>query len=274
MEIPIYICAYLGLRRGELCGLRWQDIDFEQRTISIDATRTQAGNHEVIKDTKNTSSTRTLYLPDTLHAMLLKEKEHQETCKIKYANAYDDNPYVVVMETGKPFRPNYLSELFKKFCEEIGLPKIVLHELRHTFASLSNHAGIPSFNIGKAMGHSTPATTQKIYTHLLDQTHVQAVQGVAAIADQARLQASAYYLENLHEAMSRCIIAWDPMRCGEYEVEIETIKQNLQPGTSVESLADIIYETFCASFGMRSFHNTHDECLRLAGNVFENASLT
>ena len=75
----------------------------------------------------------------------------------------------------RPFRPNYLSELFGKFLADNDLPKIVLHELRHTFASLSNQAGIPAYNIGKALGHSTPATTQKIYTHLLDQTHTQAL---------------------------------------------------------------------------------------------------
>ncbi|MFR4240128.1 MAG: hypothetical protein ACLT2F_05860 [Butyricicoccus sp.] len=52
-----------------------------------------------------------------------------------------------------------------------------------------NQAGIPAYNIGKALGHSTPATTQKIYTHLLDQTHTQAIEGVAAIADEARRKA-------------------------------------------------------------------------------------
>ena len=133
LALPVYICAYLGLRRGELCGLRWQDIDFEQHTVTIDATRTQAGKQEIIKGTKTASSTRILYLPDTLEQMLRKEKEHQEECQAKYQNAYDANPYVIVMENGKPFRPNYLSELFKKFLDDHDLPKIVLHELRHPY---------------------------------------------------------------------------------------------------------------------------------------------
>lgn len=188
LELPMYICAYLELRRGELCGLRWSDVDLEHKTITIEDTRTQAGKKEIEKGTKTASSTRTLYLPDTLCDMLNAAKEHQQACRATYKNT------VIVMEDGRPFRPNYLSELFGKFLADNDLPKIVLHDLRHTFASLSNQAGIPAYNIGKALGHSTPATTQKIYTHLLDRTHTQAIEGVAAIADEARRKAGKEYL--------------------------------------------------------------------------------
>ena len=128
LELPMYICAYLGLRRGELCGLRWSDVDLEHQTITIENTRTQAGKKEIEKGTKTASSTRTLYLPDTLCDMLKAAKEHQQACRATYKNAYDDNDYVVVMEDGRPFRPNYLSELFGKFLADNDLPKIVLHE--------------------------------------------------------------------------------------------------------------------------------------------------
>lgn len=208
LELPMFICAYLGLRRGELCGLRWSDVDLEHHTITIENTRTQAGKKEIEKGTKTASSTRTLYQPDTLCDMLKAAKEHQQACRATYKNT------VIVMEDGRPFRPNYLSELFGKFLADNDLPKIVLHELRHTFASLSNQAGIPAYNIGKALGHSTPATTQKIYTHLLDQTHTQAVEGVAAIADEARRKAGKEYLLQLAKALIDEIRVWDPMKFG------------------------------------------------------------
>ena len=86
--------------------------------------------------------------------------------------------YVLCWPDGKPYRPNYISELFTKFLKDNGMKKIVLHELRHTFASIANEIGIPIYNISKVLGHSSVAITSGIYTHLFDETHKKTIDRV------------------------------------------------------------------------------------------------
>ena len=160
-----------------------EDIDFDRRIIHICRAMTQVGTEIVIKDTKTYASDRKLYIPDGLEVALKEEKEKQDKNKDAFGAGWTDSGYVVVWEDGKAYRPNYISELFTKFLKDNGLPKIVLHELRHTFASLSNEAGIQEFNIGKALGHANVGTTKKIYTHLFDDRHTAAVDAVANLID-------------------------------------------------------------------------------------------
>ena len=183
LETTIKLGAYLGLRREEICGLKWEDIDWESQTLFICRARTQVGTETVEKETKTYASTRKLYIPEALLDTLKKEKAAQNERRAQLLDFYQDTPYVAVMEDGKPYRPNYVSELFTKFLAKNDMPKIVLHELRHTFASLSNEAGIQEFNIGKALGHANVSTTKKIYTHLFDDKHTKAVEAVAELIE-------------------------------------------------------------------------------------------
>ena len=183
IETAIKLGAYLGLRREEICGLKWKDIDFEKRTLHIRRAMIQVGTEVVVKDTKTNASQRRLYIPDSLLTTLKKEYSKQAENKKNFGEAWHGTDFVIVWEDGRPYRPNYISELFTKFLKKNGLPKIVLHELRHTFASISNEAGVQEFNIGKAMGHANVGTTKKIYTHLFDDKHTTAVNAVANLID-------------------------------------------------------------------------------------------
>jgi integrase len=171
LEVVVYLAGMAGLRREEICGLTWECVDFDNRIIIIKEAITTAGSTVIRKGTKNKSSIRKLYMTDELYNALIREKEKQDKHKEVLGNEYKDSGLVTVWEDGRPYRPNYLSEIFTKFVMATDLPKITLHGLRHTFASLANYAGATLFDIGKAMGHSTPATTGKIYTHMLDKTH-------------------------------------------------------------------------------------------------------
>lgn len=168
IEVAVKLAAFLGLRREELCGLRWQNIDFDKRKIFIKEARTAVGGTVVEKGTKNSSSERTLFISDDLYEVLFNEFEHQKKNRDLLGEAYEKTDYVIVHNDGKPYRPNYVSELFRVFIENNGMRKITLHGLRHSFATNANEMGISLFDISKALGHSTPSTTGRIYTHLTD----------------------------------------------------------------------------------------------------------
>jgi integrase len=180
LECPVWISGFTGIRRSELCGIQWSKIDFENKIIYINHVRINVGSNIIEKDrTKNDSSTRKIAINDELIEVLKRQKEMEEQNKSLLGKHYIDSDYVVVMEDGKPFRPNYLSEIFTKFINDNDLPPLTLHGLRHTVASVANKAGVNLYNISKILGHSTTSTTSKIYTHLFDEAQVESMDAIA-----------------------------------------------------------------------------------------------
>ncbi len=172
LETTIWIAGMTGIRRSELCGLTWNSIDFKDKIISIKNVRVNVGSKIIEKNrTKNISSTRKISIDDELINVLLKERQKQKTNKELLEKHYIESDYVVVMEDGKPYRPNYLSELFTKFINDNNLPPITLHGLRHSLASVANNAGINLYEISKILGHSNTSTTSKMYISMFDDTH-------------------------------------------------------------------------------------------------------
>jgi len=179
MEIVVKLAGLLGLRREEIAGLKWKNIDLENNLITIAEARVQAGKKIKDKGTKNTSSYRTLHMPDDIKDILLKIQRKQKDQKNILKNSYNNKGYVMAWENGEPYRPNYLSDLFKKTVTDNNLPPIRLHDLRHTFASVANELGVGLYDISKALGHSQIGTTSEIYTHMFDKTHKKTISKVA-----------------------------------------------------------------------------------------------
>lgn len=180
LELPVHLAGSLGLRREEICGLRWTCVDFEQRRLHIRAARTAAGATIVEKETKNRSSTRVLYMEDDIHTLLLRERESQYQKTRANKIPWQDDGLIILNRQGKPISPNSLTIAFTQFIQTNGLPPLTLHGLRHSFATVASAQGAPLFDIGKALGHSTPSTTGRIYTHLVDHLHEDTLSKVAA----------------------------------------------------------------------------------------------
>ena len=180
LELAVKMAGSLGMRREEICGLKWESVDFQRRVVHIKEARTAYGATVVQKETKNRSSMRTLFMPDELYELLRREKARQEQERAIRGGDYAASGHVVLDREGLPYSPNALSLAFTRFVRKNHLPRLTLHGLRHTFATIASAQGVPLFDIGKAMGHSTPATTGRIYTHLVDRTHEETLLLVSA----------------------------------------------------------------------------------------------
>lgn len=167
------LTAIYGLRRSEVCGLRWSAINFENDTITLDHAVVQCevdGKRVLVtKDKmKNQSSMRTLPLLPAVKDILLNLKREQQERAEKYGQYYNRQyrDYVCVDEVGKLIRPDTLTTHFKSFLVRNNLPVIRFHELRHSCASILIASGVSMKAVQEWLGHSTFSTTADIYSHL------------------------------------------------------------------------------------------------------------
>lgn len=185
LEVAIKLAAFYGLRREEIIGLKWNAIDFENSTLTIQHTVTECnlnGKHiEVASDTAKTdSSLRTMPLVADFREMLLAKKEKQEhyrkLCGRSYCKEYLD--YIFVNEMGERWKPSYLSDGFKRILEQNDLRRIRFHDLRHTCASLLLANNVPMKKIQEWLGHSDFSTTANIYAHLDYQSKISSAEAM------------------------------------------------------------------------------------------------
>ena len=179
LELAVKLAGSLGMRREEICGLKWENVDLQRHLVLIREARTAYGATIVQKETKNRSSVRTLYLPDEVYLLLEQEQARQQQERCLQSPTYNPTDHVILDAKGVPYSPNALSLAFTRFVKKNDLPRLTFHGLRHTFATIASCQGASLFDIGKALGHSTPATTGRIYTHLVDRTHEALVQRVS-----------------------------------------------------------------------------------------------
>lgn len=132
----VYVTLYYGLRKSEVLGLRWQDIDFEKNTITIQHTIVK--NKTIVEkdSTKTENSHAVMFLMEDVKKVLLnlktKEAEHREF----FGNEYIENDYIFKHEDGSLFRPDTVTRGFQRALEKAGLPKMRFHDLRHSTASI------------------------------------------------------------------------------------------------------------------------------------------
>lgn len=178
-----FFASYYGLRRSELLGLKWNAIDFDKHTISIENTVTRAKHVHEQAATKTSASRRTLTLiplaEKCLKNILLEKKENKEF----FGNEYVENEHIFTWEDGRSYDPNYISRTFKKATKKYGRPEISLHKLRHSCVSLLAEMGWDVKKIQYWVGHSDFTTTVNIYMHFNKQRLNHAADDLAEITN-------------------------------------------------------------------------------------------
>ena len=178
LELPVRLACFLGLRRSEILGLRWRDVDLHSGQLSVRWVRTTVGARVVEKPPKTTDSCRTLSISALEDLLELLRSLQAQRLQEGMPCGLDD--FLLLDRNGQPLHPNLMSTALAVFVRKHNLPHITFHGLRHTFASMANNARVPMYQISRAMGHASPNITQRIYTHLFDQTHGEVL---AAVAD-------------------------------------------------------------------------------------------
>lgn len=162
-----FLAAYTGMRKGEILGLTWDDVDFEERTISINKTLYKVKDGYLLQEPKTVNSIRTIYIDDDIIRVLKKQKVKQNLERLKFGGVYQEHNRVFAQETGDYVNPGGVNALFNRFIEQSEMPKIRFHDLRHTHATILLQMGVNPKIVAERLGHSSVRTTLDTYSHVM-----------------------------------------------------------------------------------------------------------
>ena len=171
---PIYyntavqVLLVTGMRRGEVLGLEWTDIDFDNQTITIQRSLQYLPEVGVFKDdTKTKSSHRVIKVPSSALVSLRQYRTWQKMTFLKNGLSWNESCQVFVTQNGTLMHPGTLTSWFGGFIKTTDLPQIHIHSLRHTNATLQIANGVSVTTVAGNLGHSTATTTTTVYAHAI-----------------------------------------------------------------------------------------------------------
>ena len=167
-SIGFRLLAATGMRRGEVLGLRWRDVDLDLARLAVAHTITTAGHKIVTGPPKTPRSRRNVDLDRRTVAVLREHRKTQREQRLSVGPAWDaKHDLVVCDELGRPVHPDLFSREFERCVRRLELPKIRLHDLRHTHATLALKAGVHPKVVSERLGHATISVTLDLYTEVI-----------------------------------------------------------------------------------------------------------
>ncbi len=179
--LEILFGLFMGLRKGEIAGLKYGDFDLMQKTVTISRQITsnpivpkgqgKVDEYQVVeKPPKTPNSYRTLRVPDVILEKLAERKTQNDLRKKRLGDAYIDRDYISCTENGLPHATASFNMALTKLCRRSGLPHLTVHSLRHMYASILIEQGVPLVKISALLGHSSLSTTFEYYCEVMDET--------------------------------------------------------------------------------------------------------
>lgn len=189
LEALFMVALSLGLRRGEVLGLHWEDIDFQKKTLRVKLGLQRIDGKLQLGEVKTRKSARTLPLPDSLIFILKNHRSNQLQEKFLLGTKWKESGLVFTTSIGTPIEPRNLKRSFDKILEDANgkleeadkLPHQRLHDLRHTCATLLLAQGVPPRTIMEILGHSVISTTLDVYGHVLPEMQRDAINTLESI---------------------------------------------------------------------------------------------
>jgi integrase len=175
------LMATTGMRRGEVVGLRWVDVDLELGPLAIVQTHVLVNREVLVSEPKTAKGRRTVALDATTVTALRQHRKYQLEERLALGEAWEDSGLVFTHQNGWAINPRLFSSWFTQRATAAGLPHIRLHDLRHSYATAALAAGVPTKIVSERLGHANIAITLDTYSHVLPNMQEEAAEQIARL---------------------------------------------------------------------------------------------
>lgn len=180
-QLITHLLLVTGCRRGEIMGLKWEKVDFENSRVKIDRALIVSPSKGVYESTTKTSDVRYLTLPAETMSLLRQHKREQLRLQLANGDRWISSGYVFTQDNGDRLNPDSITAWLNDFSARHGLPHINPHAFRHTVASVLLANGTDIVTVAAQLGHASASTTENFYAHIIEENKAKASECIADV---------------------------------------------------------------------------------------------